>query len=111
MDVSKYFTKIISLDKHNKTIRLQPGVIRDELNDYLLSIYPNPVIDHFTVDLSGEDGEYTIEILNSEMQKVIEKSGAVNEVLNVNFNQPSGMYFVKISINDNSYYNIIINQK
>tara|TARA_B110000046_G_C13021081_1_gene411231 strand:+ start:2553 stop:4733 length:2181 start_codon:yes stop_codon:yes gene_type:complete len=83
----------------------------DELNDYLLSIYPNPVIDHFTVDLSGEDGEYTIEILNSEMQKVIEKSGAVNEVLNVNFNQPSGMYFVKISINDNSYYNIIINQK
>ena len=35
VDVSKYFTKIISLDKHNKTIRLQPGVIRDELNDYL----------------------------------------------------------------------------
>lgn len=35
VDVSKYFTKIISIDKHNKTIRLQPGVIRDELNDYL----------------------------------------------------------------------------
>ena len=35
VDVSKYFTKIISVDKENKTIKLQPGVIRDELNDYL----------------------------------------------------------------------------
>ncbi|RYF97053.1 MAG: FAD-binding oxidoreductase, partial [Chitinophagaceae bacterium] len=31
-DVSKYFTKIIELDKEEKWIRVQPGVIRDELN-------------------------------------------------------------------------------
>ena len=35
VDVSKYFTKIISLDIENKTIRLQPGIIRDELNLFL----------------------------------------------------------------------------
>ena len=35
VDVSKYFTKIISIDQQNKTVRLQPGVIRDELNNYL----------------------------------------------------------------------------
>ena len=35
VDVSKHFTKIISLDKENKTVTLQPGVIRDELNNYL----------------------------------------------------------------------------
>jgi FAD/FMN-containing dehydrogenase/Fe-S oxidoreductase len=35
VDVSKHFTKIISFDKENKTIRVQPGVIRDELNLYL----------------------------------------------------------------------------
>ena len=35
VDVSKYFTEIISVDKEKKTIRLQPGVIRDELNNYL----------------------------------------------------------------------------
>ncbi len=35
VDMSKYFTKIISLDKENKTITVQPGVIRDELNRYL----------------------------------------------------------------------------
>lgn len=35
VDVSKYFTKIISLDEKNKTVTVQPGVIRDELNLFL----------------------------------------------------------------------------
>ena len=35
VDVSKHFTQIISLDKKNKTVTVQPGVIRDDLNRYL----------------------------------------------------------------------------
>ncbi|GEQ86380.1 oxidoreductase [Patiriisocius marinistellae] len=35
VDVSKHFTKIISIDLDNKQVTVQPGVIRDELNDYL----------------------------------------------------------------------------
>ncbi|NGY37193.1 FAD-binding protein [Flavobacterium sp. XN-5] len=35
VDVSKYFTKIVSFDAANKTVTVQPGVIRDELNLYL----------------------------------------------------------------------------
>jgi FAD/FMN-containing dehydrogenase/Fe-S oxidoreductase len=35
VDVSKYFTDIVSFDKEEKTITVQPGVIRDELNLYL----------------------------------------------------------------------------
>jgi FAD/FMN-containing dehydrogenase/Fe-S oxidoreductase len=35
VDVSKYFTEIISLDVANQTVRVQPGVIRDELNQFL----------------------------------------------------------------------------
>ena len=35
VDVSKYFTEIISFDVKHKTITLQPGVIRDELNLFL----------------------------------------------------------------------------
>ncbi len=35
VDVSKHFTKIIRVDAKNKTVTLQPGVIRDELNQYL----------------------------------------------------------------------------
>ena len=35
VDTSKYFTKIISTDIENKTVTVQPGVIRDDLNRYL----------------------------------------------------------------------------
>ncbi len=35
VDVSRYFTEIVSLDVKNKTVTVQPGVIRDELNAYL----------------------------------------------------------------------------
>ncbi|MFV9549967.1 FAD-binding and (Fe-S)-binding domain-containing protein [Algibacter sp. PT7-4] len=35
VDVSKYFTKIIEFNKEEKTIEVQPGIIRDELNRFL----------------------------------------------------------------------------
>jgi FAD/FMN-containing dehydrogenase/Fe-S oxidoreductase len=35
VDVSKHFTKIVRLDEINKQVTVQPGVIRDELNQYL----------------------------------------------------------------------------
>jgi FAD/FMN-containing dehydrogenase/Fe-S oxidoreductase len=35
VDVSKHFTEIISFDKNSKTITVEPGVIRDELNLFL----------------------------------------------------------------------------
>ncbi|MEO8823073.1 MAG: FAD-linked oxidase C-terminal domain-containing protein [Ginsengibacter sp.] len=35
VDVSKYFTKIIELNEQEHWVRVQPGVIRDELNMYL----------------------------------------------------------------------------
>ena len=35
VDVSKHLTKIISVDKDHQTVTVQPGVIRDQLNNYL----------------------------------------------------------------------------
>ncbi len=35
VDISKHFTKIISFDEQQKTITVQPGIIRDELNHFL----------------------------------------------------------------------------
>lgn len=35
VDVSKYFNSIISFDQVNKTVTVQPGVVRDQLNNYL----------------------------------------------------------------------------
>lgn len=35
VDVSKYFTSILAFDEAKKTIKVQPGIIRDELNVFL----------------------------------------------------------------------------
>lgn len=35
VDVSKHFTKILDFKNQNKTITVQPGIIRDQLNNYL----------------------------------------------------------------------------
>ena len=35
VDVSKYFTKILNINESNQTVTVQPGVVRDELNNYL----------------------------------------------------------------------------
>ncbi|PHR90630.1 MAG: FAD-binding oxidoreductase, partial [Leeuwenhoekiella sp.] len=37
VDVSKHFTRIIDFDQEKKTVKVQPGVIRDELNRFLES--------------------------------------------------------------------------
>ena len=37
MDFSKYMRNILEVDPQNKWVRVQPGVILDELNDYLKS--------------------------------------------------------------------------
>ena len=35
VDVSKHFTKILDINEAKKTVTVQPGVVRDELNNYL----------------------------------------------------------------------------
>jgi FAD/FMN-containing dehydrogenase len=35
VDVSKYFTSIIELNKEEKWVRVHPGVVRDDLNRFL----------------------------------------------------------------------------
>jgi len=37
VDISKYFTRIIEVNAKDKWVRVQPGVIRDDLNHYLKS--------------------------------------------------------------------------
>ncbi|MBL7723534.1 MAG: FAD-binding protein [Chitinophagaceae bacterium] len=37
VDISKYFTRILEVNKEEKWVKVQPGVIRDDLNHYLKS--------------------------------------------------------------------------
>ncbi|WP_283636605.1 FAD-binding and (Fe-S)-binding domain-containing protein [Aquaticitalea lipolytica] len=35
VDISRYFTKILDINESKKTVTVQPGVVRDQLNNYL----------------------------------------------------------------------------
>ena len=35
VDISKHFTRILSVDEKTRRVRVQPGVVRDELNRFL----------------------------------------------------------------------------
>ena len=35
VDVSKYFTRILDINEKEQTVTVEPGVVRDELNNYL----------------------------------------------------------------------------
>ena len=35
VDVSKHFTRILDINESKKTVTVEPGVVRDELNNYL----------------------------------------------------------------------------
>jgi FAD/FMN-containing dehydrogenase/Fe-S oxidoreductase len=47
VDVSKYMTEILEFDEAGRTVRVQPGVVRDQLNDFL-----KPYRLQFTPDVS-----------------------------------------------------------
>ncbi len=38
VDVSKHFTKILEINPEERWVRVQPGVIRDELNQLLKAV-------------------------------------------------------------------------
>ena len=45
VDTSKYFTRILAFDERNKTVRVEPGVVRDELNVFLKPTHRKAVND------------------------------------------------------------------
>jgi len=73
-------------------------VASQEIEDFSITVFPNPNDGNFTIKLTGEIQPYTVEILNSTGRLL----GTVNSqeaVVNINrFNLYAGIYFVKITM-------------
>ena len=66
----------------------------------LIKIYPNPIVNQFTIELEGNNENHAFEVLNSMGQLVF--SGKINAKTVVNAsNFPQGIYFVKLELGDN----------
>ena len=101
VDVSKYFTNIIELNIEEKWVRVQPGVVRDQLNDFLkphgLFFGPNTSTANrcmiggmvgnnscgSTSIVYGSTRDHTLEVttLLSDESKVVFKAFSKNEII------------------------------
>lgn len=88
-----------------------------ELNEEIISVYPNPAANNFTIELltSSIEQSGTIVILNA-IGEIIYSSiaelndGDLNENINLN-DIPSGLYFVKVIAGDKEFTsNLVINK-
>ncbi|MEQ8324077.1 MAG: T9SS type A sorting domain-containing protein [Vicingaceae bacterium] len=63
------------------------------------TIYPNPTSGVFNIDLSDYHGELTIEVYNSFGQRLFEKMQFSSYFLEIDLDEPPGIYFVTLTNN------------
>jgi hypothetical protein len=71
------------------------SVFSDELNPQLI-IYPNPTNGEFSIDLGENYSSVNITIYNLNGQEVQKTSFKNTHILNLKFEEPSGVYFLNI---------------
>ncbi|MDT0677364.1 FAD-binding and (Fe-S)-binding domain-containing protein [Autumnicola musiva] len=100
VDVSRYFTKILEINTENKTVRLQPGVIRDDLNRILkehgLFFGPNTSTSNRCMigGMVGNNSSGTTSIkYGTTREKVISLKTILSDGSNAEFNYISNLAF------------------
>ena len=120
VDVSKYFTKIISVDTAKKTVTVQPGVIRDELNLFLkpygLFFGPNTSTSNRCMigGMVGNNSSGTTSIrYGVTRDKIVEIKAILSDGSSVIFSELSSRDFIektKGNSLENSIYKTIYNE-
>ena len=107
VDVSKYFTKILAFDEKEQTVVVEPGVVRDELNDFLkpygLFFGPNTSTSNrcMIAGMVGNNSSGTTSIkYGVTRDKVIELKTILSDGSEVEFNELNPEQFKqKLSLN------------
>lgn len=102
VDVSKHFTKIVSFDEAKKSVTVQPGVIRDELNLYLkpfgLFFAPNTSTSNRCMmgGMVGNNSSGTTSIrYGVTRDKIVEIKAILSDGSTVVFNELSSADFIE----------------
>jgi FAD/FMN-containing dehydrogenase/Fe-S oxidoreductase len=102
VDVSKHFTKILSFDPIKKTVTVQPGVIRDELNLFLkphgLFFGPNTSTSNRCMigGMVGNNSSGTTSIrYGVTRDKIVEIKGLLSDGSDVVFNEITSAEFIE----------------
>jgi FAD/FMN-containing dehydrogenase/Fe-S oxidoreductase len=120
VDISKHFTKILAFDEHKKTVTIQPGIIRDELNNFLkpfgLFFGPNTSTSNRCMigGMVGNNSSGTTSIkYGVTRDKIIELKTILSDGSEVTFNELSVSEFNQKKIGntlENSIYNSLFKE-
>jgi FAD/FMN-containing dehydrogenase/Fe-S oxidoreductase len=120
VDISKHFTKILAFDEHKKTVTIQPGIIRDELNNFLkpfgLFFGPNTSTSNRCMigGMVGNNSSGTTSIkYGVTRDKIIELKTILSDGSEVTFNEISVSEFNQKKIGntlENSIYNSLFKE-
>ena len=91
-----------NIDKHNPTFISCYSLGTDELNfKDIININPNPVTDYLTINLLKKVNDASVEIYNSIGGIIIKEtiSNTFSKTISTK-NFPSGIYFVKLQMQD-----------
>jgi hypothetical protein len=67
-----------------------------ELNENLISVYPNPTNENIYIDLGGMKTNITTTLFNSLGQKIITQQFQSTDFVSFNIDAPKGMYFLTL---------------
>jgi hypothetical protein len=82
-----------------------------ETNSALISIYPNPTSDNFTVELNQLGVNTTIELVDAQGRIIMKKFTTLNKVEFTTDALPDGLYLVRVSTEGTSLVKSIIVEK
>ena len=80
------------------TLDVSTGIENIENN---ISVYPNPTTDVINININNSDNIYNAQIINITGKLIFSEIINNNTVVSIK-NQPSGVYFVKITTNNNT---------
>ena len=75
------------------------GINDQQLNEELISIYPNPTNGNFVVDLGEQKDETTITISTIIGGKIAESTHTQSQLIDLTLNAPQGLYLITIISN------------
>ncbi|MCF8461155.1 MAG: T9SS type A sorting domain-containing protein [Flavobacteriales bacterium] len=99
---------------HGFSVGVLASVFDNEEKERLIEVYPNPNQGAFKLEMAGLSGEYTIAVINSLGQTLIQKTVDINSFYEEQFDMKhadNGLYFVRIIGDDlNTTKRVVVNR-
>lgn len=92
---------ILNINNQNNRFWLNQKILNvDEYNSSFIKVYPNPVLENFTIELDRTYKNIEVNIYNMLSQKIYTQKINSTRLINLPLNGPKGIYFIETKIDN-----------